>query len=412
MTGYPLEEVKSTPKVTKPALDFPVPTTTDNETLLAAYPSNDNKPNPIVFLDVAAGNDYQGRVVLELFANVAPRTCENFRQLCTGEGRGNTGNTLHYKGSSFHRVINRFMLQGGDFERGDGSGGESIYGPKFEDENFLLKHEHQGILSMANAGPDTNGSQFFITTVNCPNLDGKHVVFGQVKKGMGILTDIEAMAVDSDDRPIKEVLIRDCGEILPGEELGICENDGTPDKFPHHPEDLDVDWYLSENFEEILAIVTRIKESGNFFYRDKQYLEATRKYKKCCKYITMLRETLGQTEDEEEIRVRAVEVPCVLNIAAVKLRFGEYDEAIYECNKVLKLEEEFEYAPEWVCKARYRRGQAQKGKRNFSFAIEDLKVVLRLQPNDNGVKSEIALLKKEVAEYRVIEKDMYGKMFG
>jgi cyclophilin family peptidyl-prolyl cis-trans isomerase len=117
-----------------------------------------------------------GRIIIELFANVAPRTAENFRQLCTGT----MGDDLHYRGTAFHRVINRFMLQGGDLQHTDGSGGASIYGDSFEDENFLLKHETGGLLSMANSGPNTNGSQFFLTTVNCPHLDGKHVVFGQV----------------------------------------------------------------------------------------------------------------------------------------------------------------------------------------------------------------------------------------
>jgi len=399
------------PKLTKPALDFPLPTTRDNSAVLASHKNEKN--HPVVFFDVTVGDEYAGRLVIELFSSVAPRTCENFRQLCTGEaGTSDKGNILHYKGSIFHRVINRFMLQGGDFERQDGSGGESIYGEKFADENFLLKHETAGLLSMANAGPNTNGSQFFMTTVNCPHLDGKHVVFAQVKKGLGIITDIEAMKTDENDRPLTTVTISDCGEILPGEDTGVNENDGTPDKYPHHPEDLDLDWYLQTNFTKLLSIMTDIKESGNIFYRSGDPKTATRKYKKCCKYIKLLRDTMGQTDDNEEKLVRAIEVPCVLNIAAVKLKYQEFDEAIYECNKVLDIEEELDYAPEWVTKARYRRGQAQNGKQNFELALEDLLVVLRLQPNDSGVKKEINVLKKAVESYKKKEKKMYGKMFG
>jgi len=390
----------------------------DNKAVLNAHRSD--KPNPTVFLDIHIGDEFAGRLIIELFANVVPKTCENFLQLCRGEGRrvnldskkqGDKEARLSYKGTIFHRVINRFMLQGGDFDNFDGTGGESIYGSVFPDENFLLKHEVAGQLSMANAGPDTNGSQFFITTIAVPHLDNKHVVFGEVRKGLGIITDIEAMDTDQNDKPLVPVSIKNCGEIVTGDDLGIAEKDGTPDVYPHHPEDLDIDWYLQANFGKILSILKDIKESGNIYYRKGDQKRAAVKYKKCCKYIAMLRDTVSSTDEEEEIKVREVEVPCVLNIAAVKIRYEEYDEAIYECNKVLEIKGELEYAPDWVCKARYRRGQAQAGKRNFKAAISDLNHVLKLQPKDKGVRDQIASLQKAMEEYRVIEKDMYGKMF-
>jgi peptidylprolyl isomerase len=174
-------------------------------------PSNDN---PIVFFDVEHGDKALGRIKMQLFSDITPKTAENFRQLCTGEkGVGKSGKPLHYKGSTFHRVIKDFMIQGGDFTEGNGTGGESIYGEKFGDENFKMKHTEAGLLSMANAGPGTNGSQFFITSRETPHLDGKHVVFGKVIEGMDIVRVIEDVEKGSSDKPVVDVVIADCGEL-------------------------------------------------------------------------------------------------------------------------------------------------------------------------------------------------------
>ncbi|KGN66789.1 peptidyl-prolyl cis-trans isomerase CYP19-3 [Cucumis sativus] len=170
--------------------------------------------NPKVFLDILIGRVKAGRIVMELFADTTPKTAENFRALCTGEkGIGRSGKPLHYKGSKFHRIIPDFMCQGGDFTKSNGTGGESIYGLKFADENFKLKHTGPGMVSMANAGPNTNGSQFFISTSGPLSwLDGKHVVFGKVVDGYDVVEKMNEKGTESGD-PKVPVVIEDCGQI-------------------------------------------------------------------------------------------------------------------------------------------------------------------------------------------------------
>ena len=169
--------------------------------------------NPKVFFDITIGGQNAGRVTIELYADKCPKTAENFRALCTGEkGVGKSGKPLHYKGSIFHRIIPNFMIQGGDFTQFNGRGGESIYGDKFDDENFTLKHEGPMYLSMANSGPNTNGSQFFITTVKTPWLDGRHVVFGKVLEGAEFIKTVEAEGSNS-GTPKNKVTVVDSGEL-------------------------------------------------------------------------------------------------------------------------------------------------------------------------------------------------------
>lgn len=165
-----------------------------------------------VFFDITIDEQPAGRIIFDLFDDV-PLTSANFRSLCLGDrGCTPTGKPLHYRGSVFHRIIPEFMCQGGDFIKGNGTGGCSIYGDKFNDENFTHRHEGPYMLSMANAGRNTNGSQFFITLVECPWLDGKHVVFGKVREGQEVLRQMEAMGTNS-GKPKVRVVVADCGEI-------------------------------------------------------------------------------------------------------------------------------------------------------------------------------------------------------
>ncbi|KAL2914278.1 cytochrome P450 monooxygenase 11 [Polyrhizophydium stewartii] len=170
--------------------------------------------NPRVFLDIDIDGRRAGRMVFELFADRVPKTANNFRALCTGEfGRSATGAHLSYKGSRFHRIIKGFMIQGGDFTKGDGTGGESIYGGAFEDEDLTTRHLDECLLSMANRGPNTNGSQFFVTSKALPHLDGKHVVFGRLVSGKDLFRRIENVPTDQRDRPHDVVVIANCGEL-------------------------------------------------------------------------------------------------------------------------------------------------------------------------------------------------------
>ncbi|ARF08362.1 cyclophilin type peptidyl-prolyl cis-trans isomerase [Catovirus CTV1] len=158
----------------------------------------------LIFIEISENGESIGKIIIKLFADIVPITCKNFRELC---------NKKKYVNCPFHRIIKDFMIQGGDYTRGNGTGGMSIYGESFEDENFEIPHDQPYLLSMANAGPNTNGSQFFITTSECPHLDGKHVVFGRVVKGFDIIDYLNNVETNGNDKPLNDIRILNCGQI-------------------------------------------------------------------------------------------------------------------------------------------------------------------------------------------------------
>ncbi|KAF1479241.1 Peptidyl-prolyl cis-trans isomerase D, partial [Eudyptes chrysolophus] len=340
-----------------------------------------------------------GRIVFELFADVVPKTAENFRALCTGEkGTGpTTGKRLHYKGCPFHRIIKQFMVQGGDFSNQNGTGGESIYGEKFEDENFHYKHDKPGLLSMANAGPGTNGSQFFITTVPTSHLDGKHVVFGQVIKGMGVVKILENVEVKGEN-PAKLCVIADCGELKEGDDWGIVPQDGSGDAYPDFPEDSDIDL---KDVDKIVAIAEDIKNIGNTFFKSQNWAVAAKKYSKSLRYVEA---SEAVAEEADKPKLKTVALTCVLNIGACKLKLSDWQGAIERCSEALKIDPA-------NTKALYRRAQGWQGIKDLDQALADLKKAHEIAPEDKAIQTETLRIKQKIKAQKEKEKAAYAKMF-
>ncbi|KAI8643550.1 peptidyl-prolyl cis-trans isomerase D [Parasitella parasitica] len=367
--------------------------------------STEKKPNPRVFFDVSIGGKPEGRIVFELFKDVVPKTAENFRVLCTGEmGVGKSGKPLCYKNSIFHRIIKNFMIQGGDFTAGNGTGGESIYGEKFEDENFDLKHEKPFLLSMANAGPGTNGSQFFITTVPTPHLDGKHVVFGKVLKGKGIVRTLEFLETNN-DKPLQDAVITNCGELAEGEDDGIpVHEDG--DNYEEFPDDHEG----SRELAALIEIASKLKEIGNAYFKKGDYENAARKYLKAIRYLND--KPAFDEEDPEELRVEysGLKISSFLNRAMCDLKLGNNSDCLKVTTMVLDYDAKYVKDADKT-KAYYRRGMAKATSKDLEGAIEDFEKAIELTPGDGNIKKELAKAKEGLAAKKQKQKNAYAKMF-
>ncbi|KAH9996234.1 cyclophilin-like domain-containing protein [Russula vinacea] len=331
----------------------------------------------ITYFDVSIAGAAAGRVVFQLYNDLVPKTAENFRALCTGEkGVGKSGKPLWYKDSGFHRVIKKFMIQGGDFTAGNGTGGESIYGEKFEDEAFPVKHTRPFLLSMANAGANTNGSQFFITCTPTPHLDDKHVVFGEVIRGKSIVRRIENYATSSGDVPADPIIITDAGELSPSDSTlsePVVASDGDP--YEDYPED-NAEGTLDAN--AALEAARALRALGNARWKDGAAADALAKWQKALRYL------------DAPGGVQGAQIALDATNAALGLpKLGDSDRA----------------------KALYRQGLAQVTLKEYDEAERVIQEALSLAKDDRAIASELERLRQRKKAQRDKEKAAYKKIF-
>ncbi|KAJ5885190.1 hypothetical protein N7495_009700 [Penicillium taxi] len=354
-----------------------------------------NEERSRVFFDVQIGDQKPSRVVFELFGDVVPKTADNFRALCTGEkGIGQQGKLLTYKGSIFHRVIKQFMIQGGDFTAFNGTGGESIYGEKFPDENFDLKHDRPFLLSMANSGPGTNGSQFFITTVPTPHLDGKHVVFGEVINGKSTVRRVENVHTNS-DKPNVDITVVDCGE-LEGEDYENALKrvpDATGDPYEDFPED-----FQGEELTAPLAfkIASDLKGFGNTAFKSGDCEMGLEKYQKGLRYLNEFPEPAEGDPKELGEQMKAVRFALHSNSSLMAQKLSQWRNAQNWATYAIETADAAKAKDADRAKAYFRRARAYLGQKEEDKAIKDLEVASKLAPGDAGIIKEISEVNKIV----------------
>lgn len=363
------------------------------------------------FFDIEAGTEPLGRIIFKLYDDV-PKTSENFRALCTGEkGDGTLGRPLTYKGSTFHRIIKNFMIQGGDFTSEFfgtplGTGGESIYGTKFDDETFIHQHDKPFLLSMANSGPNTNGSQFFITTVPTPHLDQKHVVFGEVIEGKGIVKYLENVPTGPQDAPIEPVKIANCGQLPSNFDFSTKAVDPTGDMYANFPDDekcleeLEGDARAAKGLE----IAKNIKEIGSEQLKKGNKEAAASKYRKSLRYVydCNVEEDNKLFDDFETLKLT-----LFLNSSLVANQLQHYKDAVKYSTYVL--DSKFSQKKD-IAKAYYRRGIAKKGLHQFEDALSDLSKGAE-HVADAGITAEKHRITALLHAQREKQKAAYSKFF-
>lgn len=298
------------------------------------------------------------------------------------------------------------MIQGGDFTAFNGTGGESIYGEKFDDENFDLKHEKPFMLSMANSGPGTNGSQFFITTVPTPHLDGKHVVFGQVINGKNIVREIENLKTVS-DKPTEDVKIVDCGE-LNGADFDKAtekEADSTGDPYEDFPDDEGSSLKTADHFK----IATEVKEFGNKAFKSGDSELAIGKYQKALRYLNELPlSDEGEVDHKDEIE--SLQFTLNSNLAAAGIKAKRFNDAQKWATTAIDTPSKT-VSDKLKAKAYFRRGEANVGLKDLDMAVSDYEKASSLDPNDAGIKNSLAKARNTLKESEKKERATFRKAF-
>jgi len=374
--------------------------------------AGDAANRPLTFFDISIGDKEVGRIIFSIYNDLVPKTAENFRALCTGEkGTGKSGKPLHYKGSGFHRVIKGFMCQGGDFTAGNGTGGESIYGEKFEDEAFLMNHTRPFLLSMANAGKDTNGSQFFITVSQTPHLDGKHVVFGEVVRGKSVVRAMENFPTSASDVPTFPITITDCGQLSPDDpSLAIpSATAGAEDPYEDYPEDDDRD---VQDPQVALKVAQDVREVGNKLFKEGNAEEALQKYLKSVRYLDVHPVMPDDSGPELKASFDALLTPLLLNSALAALRAqppsaSNARVAVDSTTRALRIQ----LSNADKAKALYRRGLAHSSLKEENEAERDLVEASKLVPEDQAITNELSKIRQRRKEKKDKEKAAYKKLF-
>ncbi|TIB97269.1 hypothetical protein E3Q18_02684 [Wallemia mellicola] len=341
-------------------------TPSEKSTRSSSQDDSDDRMNPRVFIDWNIDGEYAGRLVFELYSDKVPKTAENFKALCTGEKGTDeeTGNKLTYKDSISHRIIKGFMIQFGDITNHNGTGGLSIYGGKFEDENFDIKHTKRGQLSMANAGPNTNGSQVFVTFCPCPHLDGRHVVFGEISKGKGLLRRLENIQTGENDYPTVDVRIVDSGLVKEG------EDDGVPPlsigEHEDYPEDDEAD---SENPEVALKIAKYYKDKGADAFKQQNHSVAVNEWEKALRYLDVNPVLPDETKNEIKAEYSQTRVQLYLNVSIAALKLNKPAVAESMATKAIRTPPT---KGQDIAKGLYRRALAKSARKNDHSALDDL----------------------------------------